>query len=113
MTMQELEGATSAGDPWAYPAAAGEFAARWNAAPPEERERRVQGMVTASQRSARCFDYDHEGQLRWLQEQVMRLTAALDDAQPSYHVVKHPTRSLDDVSAIHDAHVDEEDHHRD
>jgi len=105
---RELAGATLEGASWAYPANAGEFAARWNAASLEEREQRVQGMVAASQQMGTCVYGRHEERLRELQEQVMRLTADLDEARPGYRAVQHPTRSLNDVSAIHDGHVDED-----
>jgi len=126
---RELAGATTEGASWVYPANAGEFAARWNAASLEEREQRVQGMVAASQQMGTCVYGRHEERLRELQEQVMRLTAQLDERRvlvgfdaahpgfvhfeldmdrPGYRVVQHPTCSLDEAAGIHDAHIDED-----
>jgi hypothetical protein len=44
-----LAGATDVGEPGTWPANAGEFAARWNRHPPEDRDRHVRGIVEAQQ----------------------------------------------------------------
>ena len=47
-----LLGSTNIGEHGAWPSTAGEFAARWNAHTPEEREERARAITTALQRQA-------------------------------------------------------------
>lgn len=60
-TMDVLLGATDEGDPAAFPASAGEFAARWNRWPPERRENFVRRMIETSQIAMRCLEQHDAG----------------------------------------------------
>lgn len=52
--MSDLEGATSPGDPAAYPSTPGEFAARWNAMPEDVRATFVRGLAAESEKAQLC-----------------------------------------------------------
>lgn len=73
LTSEQLDGATVAppSDIWA--ASPGEFAARWNAMTSEERSSCVAAVRRDSERSLRCFQQDHEGQLDALWKHVESL----------------------------------------
>ena len=107
-----LDGATTLGDPAAFSADAGEFAARWNATTKEDREQWVHGMAALCVAATRCFESHHEEELHRLKEQAMHPVAQLDEHRMTagFHGV-HPgsTCSLDEAAAIHDAHIDEGD----
>lgn len=60
-TFDVLLGATDEGDPRAFPASAGEFAARWNRWSPERRENFVQRMIESSQIALRCLEQHDAG----------------------------------------------------
>ena len=55
-----LDGATDEGTPNTWPATAGEFAARWNARTPEERERLTQTLTENAVTSAHCLHVHHD-----------------------------------------------------
>lgn len=75
--MSALEGATNAGDPAAYPATPGEFAARWNAWTEERRARVLAALVDASEASGACLREDHRGTIAALEAERAHLAARL------------------------------------
>lgn len=60
-TFDVLLGATDEGDPAAFPANAGEFAARWNRWSSERRENFVQRMIESTQIALRCLEQHDAG----------------------------------------------------
>lgn len=58
-----LDGATDPGDPAAWPADAGQFAARWNAADTERRNALVRSMPDTSWQAERCLIENHDARL--------------------------------------------------
>lgn len=50
----DLEGATTPGEPNAYPSTPGEFAARWNALDEEQRAGWLRAMAAESERAVLC-----------------------------------------------------------
>lgn len=78
----QLDGATQP-PPEARAATAGEFAARWNAHTPEEREAAWQYIRNAMSDSIRCFIQDHEGQL------VSQEVARREGRTQAYRAVQH------------------------
>lgn len=65
-----LDGATEVGPPNTWPANAGEFAARWNAASPGARDERTRLIVQDSERAIRCIEFGHDEQITKLSEQL-------------------------------------------
>lgn len=86
-----LDGATTTGEPNAWPANAGEYAARWNAHDTEWREDHVISQVDTAQRASRCIEHDHEGKIRHLEQ-------GWQDSTNAWHRVhQHPkVAALDD-----------------
>lgn len=73
-----LAGATDVGPEFSYPADAGEFAARWNAATPERREEVVRRLVRDSESASTCVMQDHQvllSELRRADERIRGLCA--------------------------------------
>jgi hypothetical protein len=70
-----LDGATDPGEPNAYPANAGEFAARWNAWTPAQRDTWLGARIESSQRSAACYEQDHVGRLGQLDARIREAKA--------------------------------------
>lgn len=64
--MSDLEGATSLGEPWAHAADAGEFAARWNALSPEDRENAHRALQRSMGEATACFVENHRRRLALL-----------------------------------------------
>ena len=73
--MADLAGATTEGEPFAWPKDAGEFAARWNATLPMERDKLVEIMVRNAQEATMCFVANHKGELEQAQDALRRLAA--------------------------------------
>lgn len=82
-----LRGATDPGDPAAWPADAGQFAARWNAADPSRRNSIVQLMQTTAGEAETCFIRNHE-------QRIADLAGALSAARAEVAALRaaHPTR---------------------
>lgn len=93
-TASDLDGATDLGDPAAWPADAGQFAARWNARPADQRDAAVQQMIANAERADACFVRNHEARIRDLSAE---LRAA---SRPSA-----PAVTLHDGGTIHNATV--------
>ena len=74
----QLVGATSPGEPNAWPADAGEFAARYNSWTPGVREEWLQRRIQSSQEAERCFLQMHEGRIEQLTAECDALRAQLD-----------------------------------
>ena len=76
-----LDGATTPGEEFAWPANAGEFAARWNEADTEQRDAWVRSIVDNAEAASRCFRMAHRQQVELLQhmqtEQRDRMLATL------------------------------------
>ena len=81
MSNSNLEGATQPNPPNSYPSNAGEFAARWNAADPEDREARVQSLVRTSETAYTCLMQQHEGYIANLTAESEDLRRLLEEAE--------------------------------
>jgi hypothetical protein len=95
--MSTLNGATALGPANAYPADAGEFAARWNQRTPVQREALVRLLRDGSERAAQCFQQDHVGRLERLvaaEAKLARIEALCDEMDhyladsPGYPIVR-------------------------
>lgn len=78
----ELDGATSPGEAYAESANAGEFAARWNAATEEQREKALLGIKGLTRNGARCLELDHDQEIAGLRASTQRVRIeALQEAR--------------------------------
>lgn len=93
----ELAGATTPGDPAAWPRDAGEFAARWNALEPARRDSLVQLMTATSQDAERCFVMNHATTIEHL-EQALAETRLRGAARPSV-TAEEDGRARDEASS--------------
>lgn len=87
--MTELDGATTPGEPNTHPANAGEFAARWNALTPEERDQRARAIVADSETAIRCFMYRHD-EIAVLTREGRANAIALGDWLSEHHPTGEP-----------------------
>lgn len=72
-----LDGATEHGEPFAFPADAGEFAARWNNYSPGARELRLRKLATDAEVAADCYMANHRGRLEHTEAPASTLLATL------------------------------------
>jgi len=72
--MTDLEGATDVGVQGTWASSAGEFAARWNARTPEEREAFTARIVNDAACAASCRQADHRGEIDRLRTALLDLT---------------------------------------
>lgn len=76
-----LDGATNEPAPEVMTGDAGEFAARWNTATPEQREDRWQRMQRAFDVSNKCFQEDHEALLDQVRSMSAKRATAISEVQ--------------------------------
>jgi hypothetical protein len=88
-----LHDASERGNPAAYPASAGEFAARWNAKSVEQREDWRAALIIGSDRAVTCMREDHAGELAHLRKQVAPLTIEWAFEAPSVPGMMYVTRN--------------------
>lgn len=92
----QLVGATSPGEPNAWPADAGEFAARYNSWTPGVREEWLQRRIQSSQEAERCFLQMHEGRIEQLTAECDALRAQLDGmTEGSKRIAAERARSIE------------------
>jgi len=72
--MTDLEGATDVGVQGTWASSAGEFAARWNARTPEEREAFTARIVNDAACAASCRQADHRGEIDRLRTALLDVT---------------------------------------
>lgn len=90
LTAPDLDGATDVGDEGAYPSGAGEFAARWNTANPETRDRIAASLNLASEQAFRCTMRRHDAVLSITsaqKERLVKLVAKLMLMEPTAELV--------------------------
>lgn len=94
----DLEGATTPGEEFAWPASPGEFAARWNAQPEPARARWLAAMIRDAEAASRCVQENHDAaQLYLMGRPVPTVPQAIQAAAAALAAVRAEASTAEGV----------------